>query len=157
MIENKKVTLLEIYKDKSYDIINITDENFVAMTPSFTSDGKKLLYSATEAIVSSNITDYNQIYNNWEKQPYSIYEYDLKSSQVQRITEGNDFDFMPMDISNDEILFIRYKGNDYYSLIKLVDGKENIVADHIMFSGGKIIIPLDFMDIYTQKWEWIFL
>ena len=160
MIENKKVTLLEIYKDKSYDIINITDENFVAMTPSFTSDGKKLLYSATEAIVSSNITDYNQIYNNWEKQPYSIYEYDLKSSQVRKITEGNDFDFMPISISNNEILFSRYKGNDYYSLIKLVDGKENIVADHIMFSGGKDNHPFGFyghihtemgMDIFISK------
>lgn len=160
MIENKNVILLDIDKDKSYDIINITDENYVAMTPSFTSDGKKLLYSATEAIDPSTITDYNQIYNNWEKQPYSIYEYDLKSSQVRKITEGNDFDFMPISISNNEILFSRYKGNDYYSLIKLVDGKENVVADHIMFSGGKDNHPFGFyghihtemgMDIFISK------
>ena len=160
MIENKNVVLVNINKDKSYDIISITDENFVAMTPSFTLDGKKLLYSATEAIYPSTITDYNQIYNNWEKQPYSIYEYDLKSSQVRKITEGNDFDFMPIGISNDEILFIRYKGNDYYSFIKLVDGKENIVADNIMFSGGKDNHPFGFyghihtemgMDIFISK------
>ena len=160
MIENKNVVLFNINKDKSYDIINVTDEDFVAMTPSFTLDGKKLLYSATEAIDASTITDYNKIYNNWEKQPYSIYEYDLKSSQARKITEGNDFDFMPMDISNDEILFLRYKGNDYYRLIKLVDGKENIVADNIMFSGGKDNQPFGFyghihtemgMDIFISK------
>ncbi len=160
MIENKNVVLFNINKDKSYDIINVTDEDFVAMTPSFTLDGKKLLYSATEAIDASTITDYNQIYNNWEKQPYSIYEYDLKSSQVRKITEGNDFDFMPISISNNEILFSRYKGNDYYSLIKLVDGKENIVADNIMFSGVKDNHPFGFyghihtemgMDIFISK------
>ncbi|MDD2447744.1 MAG: DUF4825 domain-containing protein, partial [Tissierellia bacterium] len=163
MIENKRVITLDMYKDKSNDIShinNITDEDFVAMTPSFTLDGKKLLYSATEAISPNNITDYNQIYNEWEKQPYSIYEYDLDSSRVRKITEGNDFDFMPMDISNDEILFSRYKGNDYYSLIKLVNGKENIVADNIMFSGGKDNHPFGFyghihtemgMDIFISK------
>ncbi len=160
MIENKNVILFNINKDKSYDITNVTDENFVAMTPSFTSDGKKLLYSAAEALDPKMITDYNQIYNNWEKQPYSIYEYDLKSSQARKITEGNDFDFMPMDISNDEILFVRYKGNDYYSFIKLDNGKENIVADNIMFSGGKDNHPFGFyghihtemgMDIFISK------
>ncbi len=160
MIENKNVVLLNINKDKSFDMINVTDEDFVAMTPSFTLDGKKLLYSATEAIDPKTITDYNQIYNNWENQPYSIYEYDIESSQVRRITEGSDFDFMPMDISNDEILFIRYKGNNYYSLIKLVNGKENIIADNIMFSGGKDNYPFGFyghihtemgMDIFISK------
>lgn len=163
MIENKKVITLDMYKDKSYDISsinNITDDNLAAMTPRFTLDGKKLLYSATEAIDPSTITDYNQIYNNWEKQPYSIYEYDLDSFKIRKITAGNDFDFMPMDISNNEILFIRYKGNDYYSLIKLVDGKENIVADNIMFSGGKGNHPFGFyghihtemgMDIFISK------
>lgn len=160
MIENKNVMLLNINKDKSDDIINVTDEDFVAMTPSFTLDGKKLLYSATETMDSNTITDYNQIYNDWENQPYSIYEYDLESSQVRRITEGNDFDFMPMSISNDEILFNRYKGNDYYSLIKLVNGKESVIADNITFSGGKDNHPFGFyghihtemgMDVFISK------
>lgn len=160
MIENKEVVLLDINKDKSYDIINITDEDFVAMTPSFTFDGKKLLYSATEAIDPNAIIDYNQIYNNWEKQPYSIYEYNLDSSKIRKITKENDFDFMPISISNDEILFSRYKGNGYYSLIKLSNGKENIVADDIMFSGGKDNYPFGYyghihtemgMDIFISK------
>ncbi len=160
MFENKKVILLNINKDKSYDSINISDKDLVAMTPSFTLDGKKLLYSAAEAISPNNITDYNQIYNEWEKQPYSIYEYDLGSSRVRKITEGNDFDFMPMSISDGEILFSRYKGNDYYSLIKLSNGKENIVSDDIMFSGGKDNHPFGYyghihtemgMDIFINK------
>lgn len=158
MIENKNVVLLDINKDKSYDINNITDEDFVSMTPSFTLDGEKLLYSAAEAVDSNTITDYNQIYNNWEKQPYSIYEYDLKSAEIQRITEGNNFDFMPISISNNEILFIRNKGNDYYSLIKLYNGKENIVADNIMFSGGKDNYPFVFYGhIETEKGMDVFI
>ncbi|WIV12899.1 M56 family metallopeptidase [Proteiniborus sp. MB09-C3] len=158
MIENKKVMLLDIYKDKSYGIISITDEDFVAMTPRFTLDGKKLLYSATEAVDPKMITDYNQAYKDWQNQPHNIYEYDLKSSQVRKITEGNDFDFMPISISNNEILFIRYKGNDYYSLMKLVNGKENIMVDNIMFSGGKDNYPFRFYGhIQTEKGMDIFI
>lgn len=160
MIENKEVVLLDINKDKSYDIINITDEDFLAMTPSFTFDGKKLLYSATEAIDPNAIIDYNKIYNNWEKQPYSIYEYNLDSSKIRKIIKGNAFDFMPISISNDEILFSRYKGNNYCSLIKLSNGKESIIADNIMFKGGNDNQPFWFyghihtemgMDIFISK------
>lgn len=160
MIENKKTVLLNINKDKSYDITNITDNDLVTMTPSFTLDGKKLLYSATEAVDTKMITDYNQSYKDWEKQPHNIYEYDLDSFKIRKITEGNDFDFMPINISNDEILFSRYKGNDYYSLIKLVKGKEIIIADDIIFSGGKDNYPFSFyghihtemaMDIFISK------
>ncbi len=160
MIENKNVVLLNMNRDKTYHITNVTDEDLVTMTPTFTSDGKKLLYSATEAIDPKMIDDYNQGYRDWENQPHNIYEYDLKSRKIRKITEGNDFDFMPIDISKNEILFIRYKGNDYYSLIKLVDGKENIVADNIIFSGGKDNYPFGFyghihtdmgMDMFISK------
>lgn len=160
MFVNKKVVLLNINQDKSYNSIEVTDEDLVTMTPSFTLDGKKLLYSATEAVNPKTLGDYNQIYNEWEKQSYSIYEYNLDSSQVKKITEGDNFDFMPISISNDEILFIRYKGNDYYSLIKLVNGRENIVADNIIFSGGKDNQPFGYyghidtergMDVFISK------
>ena len=98
MIENKKVVLLNINKDKSYDIINVTNDDLVTMTPSFTLDGKKLIYSATEAIDPNTITDYNQIYNDWEKQPYGIYEYDLDSFKIQKITDGNSFVMVGQDM-----------------------------------------------------------
>jgi len=154
MSKNKKVILLEVNDDKSYTVFNITEEGFVAMTPSFSSDGNKLLYSAAKDL---------------EKQYYSIYEYDLKnyqdehdlkSSSVRKITEGNNSDFMPVSISNDEILFIRYNGNDYYSLIKLDNGKETVIADNIVFKGGKGNNQFSFyghihtemgMDIFVSK------
>ncbi len=76
---NKEVVLFNINEDKSYEIINIMEKGFVAMTPSFTLDGDKLLYSATKAIDPHSITDYNQAYKDWENQPpHNIYEYDLK-------------------------------------------------------------------------------
>lgn len=67
---------------------------------------------------------------------------------------------MPISISSDELLFSRYKGNDYYSLIKLVNGRENIVADDIIFSGGKDNQPFGYyghidtergMDVFISK------
>lgn len=158
MIENKKMVVLNINKDKSYDIINVTDEDLITMTPSFTLDGKKLLYSASEVIDSNSVTDYNQIYNNRENQLYGIYEYELDSSKIRKITEGNGFDFMPISISDGEILFSRYKGNDFYSLIKLINGKENIVVDDIMFSGGKDNYPFGYYGhIHTEMGMDIFI
>lgn len=51
-----------------------------------------------------------------------------------KITEGNSFDFMPISISKDSILFSRYKRDKYYfTLIKITDGKEEVVADNIIF------------------------
>jgi hypothetical protein len=102
------------------------------MTPSFTIDGKKLLYSATKNLEDSWKSDFNKAYEDWENQPHNIYEYDLETSKTKKITEGDHFDFMPISISKDEILFSRYKGNGYHSLIKLVDGKEEILADDIL-------------------------
>ncbi|MCF6466067.1 hypothetical protein [Clostridium sp. Cult2] len=133
MILNKEVVLLDIDKDKNYNKINFMDSDLVAMTPSFTLDGDKLLYSATKAVDTSQNFDYNEEFINWEKRAHNIYEYDLRTSQVKKITEGDYFDFMPISISKDEILFSRYKGKGYYSLIKLTNGKEEILADNIIF------------------------
>lgn len=134
MFMNKKVVLLNINKDKSYDIINFVDNDLVAMTPTFTLDGDKLLYSATKAIDPHVIGDYNKAYKDWENQPHNIYEYDLKSSQVRKITEGNEFDFMPINISKDEILICRLEDNGYGRLIKIGDGKEEIIADDVVMN-----------------------
>ena len=142
---NKKAVLLDIHKDKSYEIINITDKGLVAMTPSFTLDGDKLLYSATKAIDPNVITDFNQAYKDWENQPHNIYEYDLKSSQVRKLTEGNEFDFMPINISKDGILICRLNNDGYGRLmrygrlIKIIDGKEEIIADDVI------------MDYFSEK------
>lgn len=132
MILNKEVILLDINKDKTFNTINFMDKDLVAITPSFTSDGEKLLYSATKGQDESWNFNYNKAFEDWEVQPHHIYEYDLKNSQVKKITEGDNFDFMPISISKDNILFCRYKGNGYHSLIKLFNGKEEILADNII-------------------------
>ena len=133
MILNKEVVLIDVDKNKTYNTINFMDKDLVAMTPSFTLNGDKLLYSATKAVDNSQNFDYNEEFRKWEKRAHNIYEYDLKTSQVRKITEGDYFDFMPISISKDEILFSRYKGNGYYSLIKLTNGKEEILVDNIIF------------------------
>ncbi len=166
MIENKEAILLNINEDKTYETINFMDRDLVAMTPSFTLDGEKLLYSATKNLKGISITDLNDIYGNiyagiydvWENQPHNIYEYDLKTSEVKKVTDGKHFDFMPMSISKDEILFIRYKGDDLYSLIKLANGEESIIVDDIIFSGGSDGYVFGYYgNIYTEQGMDIFV
>lgn len=60
-----------------------------------------------------------------------------------------------MDLSNQQILFIRYKDNGYFSLIKLSDGQEEIFADNIVFADAKKVSVI--MDISAQKCPWIFI
>ncbi|HAE92189.1 MAG TPA: hypothetical protein DCG60_06025, partial [Tissierella sp.] len=141
MILNKEIVLLTIDEDKKYKTIKFMDKDLVAMTPSFTLDGEKLLYSATKNLEDFRATDFTKVYNEWESQPHNIYEYNMKTSTVKKITEGEHFDFMPISVSEDSILFSRYKGNDYYSLIKLTNGKENVIVDNIIFSGGSDNYP----------------
>ncbi len=166
IIVNKEVILLNINEDKTYEAVNFMDKDLVAMTPSFTPDGEKLLYSATKSLEGISIINLNDIYGNiyadvydvWENQPHNIYEYDLKTSEVKKVTDGEYFDFMPMSISRDEILFIRYKGNDHYSLIKLVNGEENIIVDDIIFSGGSDNYVFGYYGhIHTEKGMDVFL
>ena len=144
---NKEVVLFNINKDKSYEIINIMEKDLVAMTPSFTLVGDKLLYSATKAINPGSITDFNQAYKDWENQPHNIYEYDLKNSQVRKLTKGNEFDFMPINISKDEILICRLKDNGYSSLIKIIGEKEEIFADDVIID----YITEENIDIFLGK------
>ena len=99
----KKVVLLDINENKTYKTINFMDKDLVAMTPNFTLDGEKLLYSATKNLGDISGANFNDpyglnVYAAWENQPHNIYEYDLKTSKVNKITEGDYFDFMPKHI-----------------------------------------------------------
>ncbi|WP_353094144.1 hypothetical protein [Tissierella praeacuta] len=133
MIDNKEAILLDINKNKTYRIFNFMDKDLVAMTPSFTVNGDKLLFSATKNIDISKEIDYNYAFKDWYNQPHNIYEYDLESSEIKKITKDDYFDFMPISIGEDTILFSRYKGDGHYSLMKLADGKEEIIAENIIF------------------------
>ena len=97
------------------------DQSLVAMTPNFTVDGDQLLYSAASSGAASG-----------EIEPHNIYQYDLNTLQTKKLTTGDHFDFMPMSIGEENILFIRYKGDGYYSLVELVEEKEKIIVDNII-------------------------
>ena len=133
MIENKEVVALEVDRSGSYQTINFMDQKLVAMTPSFTLDGKKILYSATKAAEDLPGASVHEV---WNQKAHHIYEYDLETKKIKQLTVGENFDFLPLQVANNELLFVRYKGGDFYSLIKLADGQEEIVADNIKFSGG---------------------
>ncbi len=134
MISDKEVVLLNIKEDKSYEIIRFMDKDLVAKTPNFTLDGKRILYSATAAVDSAKIGAYNNEFEAWFNQPHNIYEYDIASSKVVKVTDQESFDFMPISFG-DSILFFRSEGNEhsYFSLIKTTDGKEEILFENIMF------------------------
>ncbi|WP_353095950.1 M56 family metallopeptidase [Tissierella praeacuta] len=138
MFLSKEVILLDINEDKTYKIINFMDKNLVAMTPSFTVDGEKLLYSATESIESQSGKEDFSLWEDWHKQPHNIYEYDLNTSKVEKVTKGNNFDFMPISLSKDTILFIRDKGNKDFSLMKISNGKEELITDNIIFGNEEV-------------------
>lgn len=137
---NKEVILLNINDDKTYEITNFMNKDLVAMTPSFTLDGEKLLYSATKSVDPKVITDFNGAYRVWESQPHNIYEYDIKSSETKKVTESEHFDFMPVGISGNAILFCRSEdvristGEGHHSLIKLINGKEEVLVDNIVIN-----------------------
>lgn len=131
MFLNKEVVILDIDGDKNYRVTNFMDRDLVSMTPNFTIDGKKLLYSATVGVDLSKNIDFNETHKDWYRQPHNIYEYDLKTSKVEKVTEGDDFDFMPISISKDTILFGRYGEEEHFSLMKISNGKEEVISDNI--------------------------
>ena len=141
IITNKKAALLEINEDKTYRETEITDENLTAMTPDFTADGKKLLYSATTDIDPTSYRDnignidYRIIIDNWMKQPHNIYEYDIETSEIKKLTNGESFDLMPVSISEDTVIFLRHKGSgdNNFSLMKITKGKEELIAENITY------------------------
>lgn len=132
MILDKELVLLDIQEDLTYKSTNFMDKEMVAMTPSFTNDGKKLLYSATDSIDTSGKMDSINEFEDWYNQPHNIYEYDIDSSKVKKVTQGNGFDFMPTSIAPNTILFARYKDNAKFSIIKMTGEKEEVVADNIL-------------------------
>jgi hypothetical protein len=105
------------------DQYNITAKGMVTMTPSFSPDGKKVVYSATNA---------NSDADQWLKAPHNIYTIDVKTKKVKRITTENNFDFAPKYILKGEgIIFARKGGENAISLFKLKGNKEECIAKDI--------------------------
>jgi hypothetical protein len=105
------------------DQYNMTAKGMVTMTPSFSTDGKKVIYSASNA---------NNDAEQWLKAPHNIYTVDVKTKKVEKITSGNNFDFAPKYISKGEgIVFARKADENTISLFKLKGNKEECIAKDI--------------------------
>lgn len=104
----------------------IAVKGMVTMTPSFSRDGRKIVFSASQAVVEME---------QWAKMPHNIFVIDMETKKVEKITKGNSFDFAPIFASNEEkIIFARKDQGDYISLWRIKDGKEEIVSKDIKLS-----------------------
>ncbi|MDO4719146.1 MAG: M56 family metallopeptidase [Peptostreptococcaceae bacterium] len=143
----KEAVLMKMREDGSYELIRFMEEDQVAMTPSFTRDGEKLLYSVTQKGATESAEEYQETNDNWDKQPHHICEYELKTGNIRQITEGKDFDYMPLSLSKDEILVLRVTDTDRTerkaSLIRIKEGEERIFAQDVIadnYPSGRICI-----------------
>lgn len=109
-----------IASDEPY---GITAKGIVTMTPSFSPDGKKVIFSGSTA---------NENIHQWEKGTHNIYTVDLGTKKVEKITKDNTFDFAPTYISKGSgIVFARKTDENNISLYKLQDNKEQCISKGI--------------------------
>ncbi|MBV7276192.1 PD40 domain-containing protein [Clostridium sp. PL3] len=107
----------------STEALGFTAKGMVTMTPDFSPDGKKVIFSAANA--SENM-------EKWHKEPHNIYTVDLQNKKVEKITEDNNFNFSPTYISKGEgIIFARVMEGNTISLWKLQGNKKESVATGI--------------------------
>lgn len=127
MLSEKELMILDIAEDKSYELVRFLDEGLVAMTPSFSLDGKNLLYSATEALEPGDD------FQNWFIQAHNIYEYNVKEAKISKLTEETSFDIMPVSMG-ERIIFLRAQDDipEYFTLISLENGEEQILIEDIL-------------------------
>ena len=122
--------------NKTLGVFNIRDNAFtslipedqVSMMPDYSSDGKNIVYSGTKLK-----DDKSQSMESWESQPHYIYQVNIDTKKVIKITNSESFDFMPKYLLDNEVLFIR-NYRDSYSLWKTKDGLETKLADSLNFS-----------------------
>lgn len=135
MFDNKTLGVFNIDTNK---FVNLLPENQVSMTPAYSKDGKSILYSSSNKLEYKN--DKENLLKTWQSAPHNIYEINLENQNVTQITNGKYFDFMPVDLDNNEVLFVRADG-DSFSLMKTKDGVETKLGD-----------SLSFQKAYTNTW-----
>lgn len=131
----------DMFINKTLGILNIQTqvftkillENQVAMTPSYSEDGKNILYSASKSLTYEAENNGAPIYKMWQNQPHYIYEINVKTQKITQITHSEYFDFMPRYLLNDEILFVRAQ-RELFSLWKIKNGKETKIAESLNFN-----------------------
>lgn len=144
---NKQTALVKVNEDKSYSFEALTKNNLVAMTPSFSLDGERLVYSATDAIDLNSVKDLENLYSNWENQAHNIYEYNIKTSKNRKLTDDKAFNFMPINIYKDEYLVSKYNKDNYGNVFIISNqGEELFLKDVYMDYFGD-----ETMDLYLNK------
>ncbi|WP_418223467.1 hypothetical protein [Clostridium isatidis] len=120
---NKTLGVLNV---ENNNFIKITKENEAAMTPSFSEDGNKIIYSSSPSMEEMQ---------EWEaSNNQNIYEVNLENNEIIKLTNSKDgFDFWPKYLSDKEFTFIRKDRNNKFSLMKgNKEGKEEIIIDEII-------------------------
>ncbi|SCL93093.1 DPP IV N-terminal domain-containing protein [Sporanaerobacter sp. PP17-6a] len=126
------VGILDV-KDHSFK--RLSDKNVNAMTPTFSPDGKYIVYSASPAV-----TDVLDGKDFFQKGRQKIYAQNIATKEVTELTTAKDgFDFGPRYINNGKtLIFLRWdmkESNDenfIVSLWKLENGKETLISKDIM-------------------------
>lgn len=145
-IDNNLIALINgnsrfMNTNKTLGVLDIRDENFrkiskydeVAMTPSYSIDGNKIIYSASKA---------NEDMHKWESSFHQhIYEIDLKDNRITKLTSSiKGFDFLPKYINGNEFIFIRKDMENNFSLIKVREnGIEQIIIQDIISQNDKVL------------------
>lgn len=135
MFNNKALGVFNVDTNK---FVNLLPENQVSMTPAYSKDGKSILYSSSNKLEYKN--DGENLLQTWQSSSHNIYEINIENQKVTQLTNGKYFDFMPIDLENNEVLFVRADG-DSFSLMKTKDGVETKLGD-----------SLSFKKAYTNTW-----
>lgn len=136
MIYTKKAGVAHIL-DKSF--LPFTDDDIVTMTPSFSLDGKTVYFSAakdmTQAIEENPaFGDDMLLWDAWNALPHRIYGADVKTGRLTQITNTTNFDFLPMELSDGDLLFVRVENGSYHLYRKNQEG-ETCLAEDLNFTG----------------------
>lgn len=134
----------EMYQNKAVGILNINNESYknlttkdqVTMTVDFSKDGKSVYYSGSKALEYRIGDEEQSIWDIWENQEHGIYKKILSTGETVQLTKGA-FDFLPKEIEENKVLFIR-KNKENYQLQLIKNGKIIKIADFIDFESEYI-------------------
>lgn len=125
MNDNKSLGVLNLVNGT---LETLTDSSQVTMTPTYSNDGKTISYAACEKTKAINkIGDFTNT-------THPIYSINSETKKVTQLTNPkNAFDFAPIYINNNDILFFRSTSKDNVSMWKLENGVETQLTDGIIF------------------------
>jgi beta-lactamase regulating signal transducer with metallopeptidase domain len=123
MSHDKKLTLLNPSTSKFQDV---SPKGEAVMTPSFSKDGKSLLFAAAPEL------DVKTKQATMFKASHYIYNINMETNEITQLTNTeNKFDFSPMFINNKDIVFFRNDLDKNVSLWKIQDGIETKLVDSL--------------------------